>query len=253
MSEKETILDALIALSRRIGDPTREFAILGEGNTSARVDAATFWVKASGKELGTANAGTFVLVNVPHTLQILEMGGLTDSQIKQELIAAKVNPDDPAHPSVETVMHALMLTLGGASFVAHTHPTAVNAILCSQRVEEAISGRLFPDEIVICGPAPAYVPYTDPGIPLARKIRETMLAYQGDYGQMPKVVLIQNHGLVALGRSAQEAENITCMMDKAARILLGSYALGGPHFLTPAQVDRIHTRPDEEYRRKLLK
>ncbi len=150
-------------------------------------------------------------------------------------------------------MHALMLTLGGASFVAHTHPTAVNAILCSQRVEEAISGRLFPDEIVICGPAPAYVPYTDPGIPLARKIKETMLAYEGEHGQMPKVVLIQNHGLVALGRSAQEAENITCMMDKVARILLGSYALGGPHFLTPAQVNRIHTRPDEEYRRKLLK
>lgn len=253
MPEKEMILDALIALSRRIGDPLREFAILGEGNTSARVDAQTFWVKASGKELGTANAGTFVLVNLPRTLQILEMGHLTDSQIKQELIAAKVNPDDPAHPSVETVMHALMLTLGGASFVAHTHPTAVNAILCSQRVEEAISGRLFPDEIVICGPAPAYVPYTDPGIPLARKIKETMLAYQDEYSQMPKVVLIQNHGLVALGRSAQEAENITCMMDKTARILLGSYALGGPHFLTPAQVNRIHTRPDEEYRRKLLK
>ncbi len=253
MPDKETILNALIALSRRIGDPTREFAILGEGNTSARVDDQTFWVKASGKELGTADAGTFVLVNLSCTLQILEMGDLTDSQIKQELIAAKVNPDDPAHPSVETVMHALMLTLGGASFVAHTHPTAVNAILCSQRVEEAISGRLFPDEIVICGPAPAYVPYTDPGIPLARKIREAMLTYQNDYGQMPKVVLIQNHGLVALGRSAQEAENITCMMDKAARILLGSYALGGPHFLTPAQVDRIHTRPDEEYRRKLLK
>ncbi len=57
--------------------------------------------------------------------------------------------------------------------------------------------------------------------------------------------MMQNHGLIALGRTAQEVENITAMAVKAARVLLGTYALGGPHFLSPAAVDRIHTRPDE--------
>ena len=68
----------------------------------------------------------------------------------------------------------------------------------------------------------------------------------------PKVVLMQNHGLIALGASAGEVDNITSMYVKTCRVLLGTYALGGPHFLTQANVDRIHTRPDELYRRSAL-
>ena len=117
------------------------------------------------------------------------------------------------------------------------------------QVEEAIAGRLFPDEIVYCGPAPVYIPYTDPGLPLARRVRAEIDRYLDEYGEVPKVILMQNHGLIALGRTAAEVENITAMAVKAARVLLGSYALGGPHFLSPAAVERIHTRPDELYRR----
>ena len=42
-------------MSRILGDPARDLVILGEGNTSARADGNTFFVKASGKELGTAD------------------------------------------------------------------------------------------------------------------------------------------------------------------------------------------------------
>jgi rhamnose utilization protein RhaD (predicted bifunctional aldolase and dehydrogenase) len=94
-----------------------------------------------------------------------------------------------------------------------------------------------------------YVPYTDPGIPLARRVRDLIGEYVDHHGEPPKVLLMQNHGLFALGRTAKEVENITAMVVKAARVLLGAYALGGPHFLTPEQVERIHTRPDEAYRR----
>ena len=66
------------------------------------------------------------------------------------------------------------------------------------------------------------------------------------------MIVMQNHGMVALGRTAEEVENITAMMVKTARVLLGAYAVGGPRFLTSDNVDRIHTRPDEAYRRKLL-
>jgi hypothetical protein len=33
--------------------------------------------------------------------------------------------------------------------------------------------------------------------------------------------------------------------------LLGTYAVGGPNFISEAEVKRITARPDEEYRRKL--
>ena len=151
---------------------------------------------------------------------------------------------------METVLHALILTLEGIDFVGHTHPTAVNAILCSQKAEAAIAGRLFPDEIVYCGPAPVYVPYTDPGVPLAREVRDRIGRHIEEYHEVPKVILMQNHGLFALGGTAPEVENITAMYDKTARIILGAYALGGPQFMSSQAVARIHTRPDEEYRRQ---
>ena len=110
--------------------------------------------------------------------------------------------------------------------------------------------RAFPDEIVHCGPAPAYVPYTDPGLPLALAVRDSIDQYIEDYRELPKVILMQNHGLIALGATALEVENVTAMYVKTARVLLGTYALGGPNFLSSDAVARIHTRPDEEYRRK---
>ena len=237
-------------MTRGLGDPALDYAILGEGNTSARADAELFWVKASGVQMRTIEPGGFVQVRFDRVLAMLQDDALSDDQIKAGLEAAKADPAVKARPSVETVLHALALQVPGIGFIGHTHPTAVNAVLCSRQVEEAIAGRLFPDEIVYCGPAPVYVPYTDPGVPLARRVRDQMAQYLDAQGEAPKVILMQNHGLIALGRSAQEVENITAMYVKAARVLLGTYALGGPHSLTAEQVSRIHTRPDEAYRRK---
>ena len=42
------------------------------------------------------------------------------------------------------------------------------------------------------------------------------------------------------------------MAVKTARAMLGAYAAGGPRFMTERDVARIHTRPDELYRRLQL-
>ena len=250
------VLQQLVDMSRTLGDPAHDYAILGEGNSSARIDTESFWVKASGAEMRTIDANGFVQIRFDRVLSMLEFEELTDDQIKEGLNGARVDPKATARPSVETVLHALILQLGNryegaqVNFVGHTHPTAVNAILCSQRAEEAIAGRLFPDEIVYCGPAPVFIPYIDPGLPLARAVRDAIDEYLDEYKETPKVVLMQNHGLFALGKTASEVENITAMYVKTARVILGAYNLGGPRFMTPQAVERIHTRPDELYRRQ---
>lgn len=248
----DEILRQLVAMSNGLGDTALDYVILGEGNTSARADADTFWVKASGQVLRTVGPEGFVRVSFDRVLDLLD-GDVTDDEgVKAGLEAAKVESAVTARPSVETVLHALALQLEGVSFVGHTHPTPINAVTCSQGFEEAVSGRLFPDEIVVCGPAPVVVPYTDPGLPLARKVRELINQYIDARNEIPKTILMQNHGFIALGRTAQQVQDITAMAVKAARVLLGTYSLGGPHFLTPENVRRIHTRPDELYRRKKL-
>jgi len=253
-------LKQLVAMSKHLGDPKNDYVILGEGNTSGLNKDGTFWVKASGHQLPSIEADGFVRVSLSRALALLDAGDLDDDAIKAALLDARVDPETgrwpaPANairPSTETVFHALCLSLDGVNFVGHTHATAINALTCSNGFPDVFAGRLFPDEIVICGIAPVIVPYIDPGIPLAREIGRRIDAYIDAYGERPKVILMQNHGVVALGKTAEQVENITAMMVKTARILLGAYAAGGPHFLTPDNVDRIHTRPDELYRRKLL-
>jgi rhamnose utilization protein RhaD (predicted bifunctional aldolase and dehydrogenase) len=249
---QNNILTQLITMSNNLGDPANDYVILSEGNTSAQADDGTFWVKASGTQLRTIDHTGFVQVRFDSVLALLEQSDLDDAGVKSGLAAAKVDATAAAHPSVETVLHALALQLEGVNFVGHTHPTAINALTCSAGFEAAVSGRLFPDEIVICGPAPVVVPYTDPGLPLARKVGELINQYIAEFHETPKVILLQNHGLIALGRTAQQVENITAMAVKTARILLGTYAAGGPHFLTKQNAQRIHARPDELYRRRLL-
>jgi rhamnose utilization protein RhaD (predicted bifunctional aldolase and dehydrogenase) len=252
MTDNNNILDQLISLSRTLGNPANDYAILGEGNTSARIDQDSFWVKASGSELRTIGPEGFVQVGFESCLSILQGGKLDDNQVKVALESSRVDANATRRPSVETFLHAIALQLDGTNFVGHTHPTAVNAIMCSKYAEEAISGRLFPDEIVVCGPAPVFVPYTDPGLPLAQAVHQHLQEYLDTMGMVPKVILMQNHGFIALGKSATEVENITAMYVKTARVLLGTYSLGGPHFMSAENVERIHQRPDELYRRKVL-
>jgi rhamnose utilization protein RhaD (predicted bifunctional aldolase and dehydrogenase) len=242
------VLGQLIQMSRRLGQPQNDYIILGEGNSSARIDEGTFYVKASGVEMRTIDADGFVAVSFERILTLLDGSLCSDEDVSRALMEAKVD-DNPRRPSVETFLHALALTLGGAKFVGHTHPTAVNMVLCSTEAEAAVQGRLFPDEIVVCGEAPAFVPYTDPGVPLACHVRDVLQRYLDEHGVPPRVILMQNHGLIALGQTAQDVENITAMAVKVARILVGTYALGGPHFMPSPEVSRIHTRPDELYRR----
>lgn len=253
MANAEIVLQNLIDLSHELGRPERDLVILGEGNTSALCDDGTFFVKASGTQLSTIQSDGFVRVYREPVAALANGPDLSDEQVKQALEKAQYDPAIKRRPSVETVLHALALGEAGIKFVGHTHPIAVNALSCSVAANEAIAGRLFPDEIVVCGPAPLYIPYSDPGLPLARAIRDGLSGYLDRWGQTPKVILMQNHGLIALGANATEVDNITAMYVKTCRVLLGTFAFGGPNFLSPANVRRIHTRPDELYRRQQLK
>jgi rhamnose utilization protein RhaD (predicted bifunctional aldolase and dehydrogenase) len=252
MPVAQDILADLLAMSRRLADPSLDYVMLGEGNTSGGVDEASFFVKASGVSLRDIPESGFVRVRRQPIIELLDRATVSDEEVTQGMLAARVDPVSQVRPSVETLFHAYLLSLPGIRFVGHTHPTPVNAVLCSRLAEEAVSGRLFPDEIVCCGPAPAWVPYVDPGQPLARELRNRVEGYIDAFNAPPRIILMQNHGLIALGKTPGEVESATAMYVKTARILLGTYALGGPNFLSPENVNRIYTRPDEKYREKQI-
>ncbi|HEX2410516.1 MAG TPA: class II aldolase/adducin family protein [Solirubrobacteraceae bacterium] len=241
-----TEIDRLVALSRLLGDPARGLAILGEGNTSIRLANGRMVVKASGASLGAATADDFVELEPSALLALLDDPDADDETVAREFAA--VESRTGRRPSVEAMLHAVCLELGGAAAVGHTHPVPVLAILCSPHAEALATEMLFPDQVVVLGRSPLYVPYVDPGLVLARRVRDELSAH----AEPPNAIYLGNHGLFALGRTPEEVVQITEMAVKAALVLAGALAAGGVRALSPAAADRIHGRPDEHYRRAAL-
>ncbi len=239
----QAMLEQLVTLTRTMGQPHMDYVIIGEGNTSCRADEDSFYVKASGQTMHEISAEGFVAMRLAETLAAIERG---DAQGVQN---AKVHPQAPQRPSVEAAFHALLLAECGAQFVGHSHATAVNQILCSSRAHDFAEQRMFPDEVVLCGPRSAFVPYVDPGFPLALAIRSAAREYMQAEGEAPKLILLQNHGLIALGKTPLEVLNITAMAVKAARIFVGACQAGEPVFMSASDIAHIYKRPDEIYRR----
>jgi len=247
-----SLVARLLALSRQLGREERKLAILGEGNTSVRESEQAFWVKASGASLGTLVPAGLAACRFDLLLPLLAKRGLSDVEIDDALLAARIDPR-AKKPSVEAIFHAYLLTLPGVSFVGHTHPVAVNALLCTTLGRTFAKRRVFPDEIVCCGVESVYVPYADPGLKLAVAIRKATREYIERLSRPPRIVLLENHGLIALGASPEAVLAATLMAVKAAEILLGAAASGAlPRYLSPAQVVRIAGRPDEHYRQRVL-
>lgn len=247
MTEPDAILSDLVALAHHLGDKSREYAIVGEGNISARRDDGTFWVKASGESLRTIDAGGFVRLHLDRVLQLLDTAQ-TDEDVTRGFEAARADPGSTARPSIETFLHALVLAQGGARFAGHTHPIAINAILCSQQPDVLLQ-HITPDAITVCGAAPVFVSYHDVGLALGRAVRDALKRNIEEHGEPPRVIYLQNHGVLVLGQSARQVENVTAMAVKNARIMAQTFALGGPRPLAPADVVRIDKRTDEIVRR----
>src|SRR3954465_5646134 len=84
-------LPGLIVLSRELVREDRQLAILGEGNTSIDNGDGTFWIKASGSQLGTIEPDGFSLVHMSSVMELLAAGPLSDTEVAAGLRAAMVD------------------------------------------------------------------------------------------------------------------------------------------------------------------
>lgn len=244
-------IDRLLSLSHELGREDRRLAILGEGNTSVRTGPDTFLVKASGFNLATLTHAAVTECRAAPLLALLDKTHSTHAAVDASLLSAQCD-SSARKPSVEAMFHAWLLTLHGVEFVGHTHTVAVNALLCSSRAADFARRRLFPDEIVCCGAESVLVPYTDPGVALARAIRSHVTPVLERTSLAPRVILLENHGLIALGATPQAVLAATLMTVKAAEITLGACVAGGPRYLSREDVERIAGRSDEHHRQKML-
>ncbi|MGW8314811.1 MAG: class II aldolase/adducin family protein [Bacteroidales bacterium] len=191
-------LNALVEISRAYGS-NPDFVIAGGGNTSYK-DDRELYVKASGISLATISKEGFVKLSREKLKEMEQSTFPTDpmereNAVKNALAEAVVAPRN-LRPSVETSLHNLI----GYPFIVHTHPTLVNALMCSNNAKEEVEKRF--------GGEALYVEYTDPGYILFRKLQGMIMEYQTVHHRPPSIIFLQNHG-VFVGGNDVEAINST--------------------------------------------
>ncbi len=205
-----------------------------EGSCALKMSDELYAVTPRGAFLGSFLDTQSVALNLPAMEELSKADAVSDDQINEALVDG-----DGKAPSLDALLYAYLLNLEGVKIAAHLHPKEVNQILCSPRARQFADRRMLPEEIIGCGNAALLAAYADPGLMLAKEVRRRMVLWRDRFKSVPKVVLVQNHGMFVLGETGEEILRITEMMIKAAQVFIGAAVLGGPVFLTPNNVSQI--------------
>lgn len=108
-----------------------------------------------------------------------------------------------------------------------------------------------PDIIVYCKSKYIYIDDVDTAENIITQFEKEYSKFVDENGYKPKVVLIKNYGLVAIGENSAQTEIITDVFEDMLKISWLSEFFGGQHFMTDAQIAFIDTWEVENYRRSI--
>jgi NAD(P)-dependent dehydrogenase (short-subunit alcohol dehydrogenase family)/rhamnose utilization protein RhaD (predicted bifunctional aldolase and dehydrogenase) len=189
----------LLELSHYYGND-REFVIGGGGNTSWK-DDRYLYVKASGTRLGSLAENELIkldrqMLDEAFSASFPEDVFQRDQMILEGMMRSSIDNARSLRPSVETPLHNLIRY----RYVIHTHPTRINALLCSRNCSETVA-KIFPDDVL-------FVEYTDPGYVLYRKLEAEISAYREKFSKDPSIILVQNHGAFISADNSDEIRQL---------------------------------------------
>jgi rhamnose utilization protein RhaD (predicted bifunctional aldolase and dehydrogenase) len=191
-------LTELIEVSRFYGKD-KTFVIAGGGNTSFK-DKNHILIKASGVALETIDEKGFVCLSREKLKIVSSKKYSSDSvqreaEVKADLTRAIVSSGNN-RPSVETSLHDII----EYQYVVHTHPTRVNAVMCSVNAEST-TRELFGDQSL-------FIPYTDPGYVLFKKVEAEIALFIAKYGKAPQIIFLENHGVFVAADTISELHDL---------------------------------------------
>ena len=192
-------INELISISRFYGT-SKEYVIAGGGNTSFK-DEHTIWIKASGQPLAELDLNGIVALS-REKLHIISGKIYSDDpvireeQVKNDLFNSIIDQEKNLRPSVETSLHELIQY----KFVVHLHPTLINGVLCSRNAKTLV--------VKLLGEKVLFVPYTDPGYTLFKKLESEINSFRSKYASDPQIILLENHGSFVSADSTDEIRKI---------------------------------------------
>ncbi len=196
-------LQDLIDISKSVAQHPR--LVQGGGGNCSVKSGAKRWVKASGCFLeDISDKKGFAVVDASSGVPIDESGGKA---------------------SMETPLHTLL-----GSFVIHTHPVAIAALVSSAESPHWFN-QLFSGELYV------WVPYATPGKKLFEKV-QSLISSQAS--ETDRVLLLQNHGLFVTSESKQRALDLHEQTVASAEKFFGKakapVEIPDSHYLTPDHV-----------------
>jgi rhamnose utilization protein RhaD (predicted bifunctional aldolase and dehydrogenase) len=248
--EPQLVSQDLIELTRSLGRTERDLVILAEGNTSASLGDGRIVVKASGSSMASATAEDFVTVDVGPLVDLLSRADTTQADVTAALDAGLVD-GRRRRGSIEALVHVAVQAVAPAAYVGHTHPTAVLGVMASVHAATAYDDWVYSDEAVVIG-RPLYVPYASPGIELGRVFYAALRRHVDQVGELPQLVLLGNHGIVAIAPTALGVDGISAMAVKGAQVRAAAYAMGGVVPIPANSVASFFAREDISERRSNL-
>lgn len=195
--ENKEALDALIKMSKYAGQRF-DLVQAGGGNTSVKF-GNQMYIKASGyllSELTNTTGHTIVetdkVVAILDDAEVLEIADKKekDATASRKLQLAKIS--DGPRPSIETYLHALLY-----KHTLHVHSISVNLFTSHQNWLQKMAEL---DSEALC------VRYETPGIELALELKKQMEVYKEDFGRLPHVIFLQNHGLIISSDNYEDIE-----------------------------------------------
>ena len=231
-------LAELIQISNRTGtDPTLVQG--GGGNTSVKTaDGKYMYIKASGTALKDMNQQQgwrrmrlepVLAVLKDKSLPKLDASTREPRVVNMLLDACDDNVKTIARPSVEAHLHACLNTC-----VIHLHPSAAGAYVNAKKGKAKLE-KLFKDETL----PPLWVPYTDPGFLLAKKIARLVDSYQDKFGKKPSILFLEKHGLFITTKTASGALRLVRGVMKRCNSKLKQPRPGSAKFVEPHKISDL--------------
>lgn len=112
-----------------------------------------------------------------------------------------------------------------------------------------VSAPFIPDQIVYCKAASLYL--TKEMFTNREALTKAVETFQEGHGYLPKVILIQDRGLITVGESEKECGTVADVFEDALKIAAIAENFGGPHPMSHNQVYFIENWEVENYRRKV--
>jgi ribulose-5-phosphate 4-epimerase/fuculose-1-phosphate aldolase len=232
----DPLINEILALGQRLGRHPGRLILAEEGVLAARITDNRVAITRRGAHLAELQAADFVHLDLQRVNEVIAQ----DPVLPEDLAGAQLYAEYGAEPHEDFTLFAWLLALDPALTLAvHIHPVIVDQITASPRARQFADRRTVHNEVLALGSASLLINYADPGLGLTREIQKKMILWRDRNKSVPRVILVQNHGVIMLGETGPALLRSIDALLKYAELFAGASLLGGPVFLTPQAITQI--------------